>query len=556
MKKNFSTVLSIALSIVLIFAMCLTSSAAVLSGEGTKNAPYILKTAEDLDALSKAVANGEDFDGKFIRVESNITASSEFVPIGTEKTPFRGTLDGNGKALSGFNESCDYAAVFAFTDGAVITDLTVSGSFVAKNYAGGIVASAKDTVIENCESNASVYADYYSGGIVGYIESGRISDCSTANTATVGGYADYCGGIAGYSGASVDSCTNNAYTFGVKNVGGIAGMSDGDITSCTNTVAVQASKSNLGGIAGLTEGTIKYSKNTGRITANGSGSGKTGGIAGVAYEADIEECWNSGAVSATGTFTGGIAGYITKTTVKNCIVTANTTTSAEYAGGIFGYALESTVSECIVTATVSAKSSTDAAIGAVAQADISDCYYNSEKETKAVLTGTAKSTKGITTAELSSAASLSALDFSEVWEINTIHASHPLLRNIPFHTLNITSSSSASCTNDGKVTGICNLCNETVETVTPAYGHSYKTASSKAASCTVAGYEDKLCTVCGNTHSSTIPATGHTDADANSECDICKADLTVKQTETEKNIFEKIADFFKNILEWIKNLFS
>ncbi len=555
MKNKLSKITSVALSIVLVCLMCITASATRISGDGTRNNPYVIGTEAQLDAFSQMVAAGDDFSGKFVILDSDIAVTAEFSPIGSEEAPFKGVFDGNGKTLSGFNVNKDYAGLFGYTDGAVISDLSVEGNFRATDYAGAVVAFAKDTVIENCNVSAVVYANTYTGGVAGYLESGKITSCTTSNKATFGSYSEYCGGIAGYSGGEISDCTNNAYTYGIKNVGGIAGYSTGDIISCANTVMVNATTTNLGGIAGLTEGTVKYCKNTGKISANDANAGKVGGIAGVAYEAVITECMNSGAVTATGSFAGGIAGYATKTEITDCLVTAETSANGTYAGGIFGFALEGKTEKCVVTAAISAKNNTAGAVGAIAQGTVADCYYNSAKADKAVLSGTATNTNGVSEADLANKAALTALDFTKVWTINPLHAAHPILESIPYHTLELSVSTKASCTEDGQIKGICTLCAEEINEITPAYGHSFMTVSSQNPTCTTDGYKDLLCSICNTTDTEKIPATGHTDKNTDEICDACNSSLKEKEPENEKTIFEKIADFFKSIIDWLRSLF-
>lgn len=556
MKNKLSRILSAALSLVLVCLMCVTASAAQLSGDGTMNNPYVIGTANQLDAFAQMVAEGNDFSGKFIVLENDIAVNAEFAPIGSETAPFSGTFDGKGHTLSAIEVTQDYAGLFGYTDGAVITDVTVSGNFRAENYAGAVAAYADDTVIESCTVSALVYADSYTGGVAGYLKSGKISSCTTESRATVGSFKEYCGGIAGFAAGEISDCTNNAYTYGIKNVGGIVGYSTSDVVSCSNTVAVNATKTNLGGIAGLTEGTISYCKNTGKVSTNDVNAGKVGGIAGVAYNAAITECMNSAAVSATGTFAGGIAGYATKTEISNCISTADTTASKSYAGGIFGFQLEGKTEKCVMTASATAADGTAGAIGAIAQGTVKDCYYNTAKSSKAVVSGKAENTKAVTEVELVNENALSALDFSTVWAINAYHAAHPLLEKIPYHTLELSVSTEASCTTDGQIKGICTLCAKEIDEKTPAFGHSYMTVSSQNPTCTGTGYKDLLCSTCGATDTETLPATGHTDENTDGVCDVCNNDTTEKETPAEKNIFQKIADFFKSILDWLRSLFS
>lgn len=554
MKNNLRKTAVIFLSVLLVFMMSLTAFAADFAGKGTKAEPYVISTAADLDMLSSKVAAGESFSGKYFILSGDIAVSGSFAPIGTADNAFSGNFDGKGYTVSGLNVQDDYAGLFGYCKDAAVSSVTVKGTLFATDYAGAVAAYAENTVIENCICAAGVYADNYIGGIVGYIESGKIVGCETSQ-ATIGGYEDSCGGIAGFSGADIENCKNNSFVFGQKNVGGIAGAATGNIVSCSNLALVSSTGANVGGIAGLTEGDIRYCENKANVEAQGSGKGKAGGIAGVCSGADIEECISSGAVGSAGNYAGGIAAYLTNGSIKNCIAVGDVSTGANYAGGIFGYALKTVVSHCIFTASVYATSG-DAAIGAVSSGTVEKCYYNADKESKAVATGKATATLGVTTEEIKSSDVFTNLDFTNVWEIAERHASYPLLQNVAFHTLNITENVGVSCVKDGVLKGTCIECNKEIVKITPAYGHTFTIVSSKAATCTEAGYKDMLCSVCSATESEDIPATGHKDENADSECDVCKADMSEKKPQAEKTIFEKIADFFRSIFAWIKNLFS
>ncbi len=558
MKNTVSKITAVTLSIVLILLCAFCASAAAIAGEGTKDSPYIISTADELDELAQLVAQGESFFGKYFLLSQSLTVNAGFAPIGTESTPFSGTFDGNGNTLSGISLDCDNAAVFAFTDSAVIKNLAVSGSFFAENYAGAVVAYAENTIIDGCTGSAIVYADSFSGGIAGFIESGKISNCKTTASAMTGGYEEYCGGIAGKSGADITGCTNNAYTYGKKNVGGIAGESTAAITLSTNTAAVSASGENLGGIAGITRGTVTLSKNSGAVSAYFNAPlSKVGGIAGVGYEAEISSCHNAGSVTATESFAGGIAGYLTAGSITDCLSSATVSAGTDFAGGIFGYALRTVVDGCIFTSSASAYNNSAAGIGGLAQCTTTDCYYNSDRNSAAVYTGTATGSTAVTTAELTNETSFSGLDFETAWVINTYHASYPIPQGIPYHNVQIINSTEGDCTTDSVVTGLCTICQQEIETVTPAQGHSFVVLSSKLPSCTVAGYKDMSCSACAENKTEILEAQGHKDADGNSSCDVCAATLNSEDTQQgEKNIFEKIADFFRSILEWIRSIFA
>ncbi len=555
MNKRYGKIISVFLSIALIFAFSSVCAYALnAKGSGTEADPYLITTASELKGFGEAVADGDDFADKYIVLNSDITVDDTFLPIGTKNAPFSGIFNGNGHTVSGISFDCDYAGFFAYTKNAVISDLTVSGNIFAIDYAGGIAAYADNTVIENCISDTYIYADNYAGGIAGYIKSGKISDCSTTSTLTIIGYEEYVGGIAGSSGADIENCTNNAYVQGAKNTGGIAGTSSADILYCTNTVRVEASANNCGAIAGYTSGSVKYCKNTGGII----GSGKTGGIVGVGSNAEIAECLQQGSVTASDEYAGGIAGYLTGGKLSDCICTADVYSSSDFAAGIFGSASSTEIARCLFTASATARNSTDAAIGALVSGNVNSCYFDNSKESKAFAAGTAPAgAYGLNASEMVTASSYSGWDFNKVWDINEVHASYPLLRNIGFHTLSFVSETKATCTENGIRTEICSLCAETIVTETEAFGHDYKIVSLKYASCMAPGYTDRVCNTCGDAVSETVEALPHTDADGNKICDECEKDLNAKQdTEKEKNLFEKIADFFKKIIDWFRSLFK
>ena len=56
-------------------------------GDGTQGNPYKISTAEDLVALSTAVANGNSYAGKYFELQNDIDMSSveNFTPIGSAR---------------------------------------------------------------------------------------------------------------------------------------------------------------------------------------------------------------------------------------------------------------------------------------------------------------------------------------------------------------------------------------------------------------------------------------------------------------------------------------
>ncbi len=212
--------------------------------------------------------NDEDFDGKEIALNCNVSTSKIFTNI---TNGFNGYFNGNGKTVTLQNITCiesgssSYAGLFAKTsDDAYIISVKVAGQ---------INASTSNT-------------DSYVGGIAGY-NNGMILNC--ANTANISGNLRHTGGIAGYNYNGIYYCYNT-----------------GSISSQGTFQPV------VGGIAGYSYGNIEQCYNTGTITCNTVTASRAGGIAGYVgasgSNADIIYCYNTGLLnggSTSGSLCGG-----------------------------------------------------------------------------------------------------------------------------------------------------------------------------------------------------------------------------------------------------------
>ena len=275
-------------------------------GEGTQANPYLVKTVDDLKALSKAVEEDKNtFAGKFFRMENdiNLAGVEDLRPIGngfdrtaedpTRIRPFMGTFDGNNHSIRNFRFHNDQYAMFGFfgiVKGATIKNLTIaSGKIEGDHIIGGIVGVGMDgTKIINCHTGKDyeVYCHrFYGGGIVGGLISGAPSE--------------------------LIDCTNDAPItchFGIT--GGLVGSNTQDgtkIERCGNRAAVKELSTNTGGIIGQIKRsiTIRDCYNTGEVSAlneQGATDGTIGGIIGNTEEAidgsiiEITNCYQAGAL--------------------------------------------------------------------------------------------------------------------------------------------------------------------------------------------------------------------------------------------------------------------
>lgn len=151
-----------------------------LSGNGTETDPYIIADANDWYVFGKYIyENWSNTEGKYYKLADDFDNSNEPITemIATTKenpnggnpirTPFCGTLDGNGRTLhiDLKADSEDGCAPFRYLEGATIKNLTVAGSVATSSKYGASIA------VENLPH-------------VGYTNGTEIIDCCSRVTIT------------------------------------------------------------------------------------------------------------------------------------------------------------------------------------------------------------------------------------------------------------------------------------------------------------------------------------------------------------------------------------
>ena len=194
------------------------------SWDGTENTSwynntdteFTLSTSEQLAGLATLVDEGNTFEGKTIKLDSNLDLRCEklatstgdyrsFNPIGGDGYIFKGTFDGQGHTIKNIYQSGwdfeyqwgQYGSIglFGEVDGAIVKNLTISG--FEGQIEGGDIAVVAGTATGEC-----------------IFENITIKDCK------IGTYNNGCGSIIGWSGDGI-------YTFKNINIGEdvvIAGM--------------------------------------------------------------------------------------------------------------------------------------------------------------------------------------------------------------------------------------------------------------------------------------------------------------------------------------------
>lgn len=326
-------------------------------GIGTQDDPYQIATALQLEAFRNAVNEGDNYQGKYLKLTSqayDLSGESPWEPIGagtrsgsgyaSGAPTFAGTFDGKGAHITGLTiaqASVANAAVglFGVLDGATVTNfyldsvsiddegsenvgavaglmvnnatvsrIEVSGSVAGFEGTGGVIGRMTvEGTVENCLNKATVSSNGSKniGGIVGaayYPTLGKklvIANCM--NEGAITGLSDSVGGIVGFSTAYVSDCTNKATvtTTSGPSVGGIVGeqRDTGSIMGCLNmgNVSNKTPTSRAGAIStGGIVGWVRY----------------VGGDKSVYQTINVSNNRNTGSVSSDGTCTGGIIGSL------------------------------------------------------------------------------------------------------------------------------------------------------------------------------------------------------------------------------------------------------
>ncbi|MDR2090970.1 MAG: hypothetical protein LBP62_04895 [Clostridiales bacterium] len=249
------------------------------------------KKRTEISSVADLAAIEKDPNGDYIlTADIGFGADSAGFPI----PYFGGTLDGNGHAVSGlalkfggekfdaekniglfgelsgkvynfslnnFDIDCgEYqggAAVNAGilagkSDGAVITDVSVSGVLRVKRYlsrAGGLTGYASGVSVKNCEAAVEIHAGGDAGGIVGYVRNSEIKNAAVENSKIeiyINTANKTAGGIAGNA---ADTLIDGARLDGASiKIAGIEHISPETVQPVIGLIAGQLS---AGGIVGL-----------------------------------------------------------------------------------------------------------------------------------------------------------------------------------------------------------------------------------------------------------------------------------------------------------------
>ena len=270
---------------------------------------YMVYNAKGLMNIAKLVNGGKTDINITLTADIDLTGKN-WTPIGTDyDNAYTGTFDGGGHTITGLTITTNdqYAGLFGYL-----------GNF-------GKFGTVKNVVMEGIQITCN-HRLGYAGGVAGF-SGGTIENCSVSGS--VSGTV-YVGGVVGVQiGGSITGCSSSATVKGTLNVGGVAGQtnSSATLTACyaTGNVTLEiAPKKNIAGgsLVGMNAGSsLLACYATGNVTSTGSSTGymHIGGFLGNNYATVTAGYWKNNHEQGIGYNKEGIAPEVTK--VDGSVVT-------------------------------------------------------------------------------------------------------------------------------------------------------------------------------------------------------------------------------------------
>jgi hypothetical protein len=264
---------------------CPLTEAQYGGGSGTENDPYLVRTAEQMNAIG---ASPGDWDKHFqLRADIDLSeypeTSYNIIGTGTMNEAFTGVFDGNDHTISNLSLNStreNYTGLFGYMTGEVMNlGLINPEVFSQGSNIGALAGYLFAGTISDCYvEGANISGDDYVGGLVGFC-AGRLN--KSYSTGSVMGDR-YVGGLIGLVGDStVNMCYSRADVSGHIEVGGLAGKishEQGVVNNCYARGNVQGSQY-AGGLVGQVQNGRAYkSYSTGSVSGDQYVGGFTGNV--------------------------------------------------------------------------------------------------------------------------------------------------------------------------------------------------------------------------------------------------------------------------------------
>ena len=202
----------------------------VFEGNGTEASPFLLSSLDDWNRFAQMVSGGTSFNGKFVKVNANISGITTMVGTSWDYDKnFQGSFDGGAPTYQltfAINSTENYAAPFRYVKDATIKNVKIGGTFSVGNCGSALVGDNAGTtrienvhVVETATLNSTTNEEEHSlGGIVGQAGGSTITlkDILFEAALTNNYNSSYTGGIVGWGNnmnLTLNNCTfKGSYT--------------------------------------------------------------------------------------------------------------------------------------------------------------------------------------------------------------------------------------------------------------------------------------------------------------------------------------------------------
>ena len=220
---------------------------------GTEDSPYQISTAYQLLAFAYEVKNGMDFEGKFIRLDADLTLQAS-----AQKTTAE-LAEGSGEALDWIGIGDEKNAF----NGTFIGGQRYIYRLKGKPLFANIGSSGKVKKLQVSAVNMAADTEYAvaGGGLFAETNAGRISGCQVVGDVSLSGTDSYAGAFVGKNTGAIYASYHigNTKGLGVTNIGGLVGNNEnGTISCCFQAGVVSGGTTANRGIAGANTGNNIY----------------------------------------------------------------------------------------------------------------------------------------------------------------------------------------------------------------------------------------------------------------------------------------------------------
>ena len=321
------------------------SYAQFAGGDGSEVNPFLVETANQLDAIRGSY--GEYHYRQIADID--LSEYENWFPLpGHGVNTFTGSFDGNGYRI--LNLTIDwgndyFVGLFRSIEEAVIKRIALENvNVTGYQYVGGLSGESYNSVIDSCYVVGNIEGRNIVGGLVGENWGGQINNSYSISVVTSTGYDSYIhGGLVGLNvgEGKINTSYAKGSVYGVDYVGGLVGSNEGSqspslpeqsyINNCYSTADVMGT-SKVGGLVGYNyfQGIINNSYAMGTVEGNNN----TGGLVGHnSYYSEINNCYSIGLVIGNDNVGGLIGSESGGASTTNSVWNILTSGQTESAGG-------------------------------------------------------------------------------------------------------------------------------------------------------------------------------------------------------------------------------